>query len=223
MAIKIAINGFGRIGRCVGRLAMQDPNIELVAVNDLTSPEQLAFLFKYDSVHDRYAGDVKIVDSGISIDGHVVKVSAIRNPAELPWGELDVDLVLEYTGIFRERDKAALHMEAGAKINVIISAPGKNVDLTMAISVNSDQFKPEMTIIDVASCTTNCLAPVAKVLNDAFGIEYGMMTTVHSYTNDQSLLDLPHSSDFRRARAAAVNMIPTSTGAAISVTKVLPE
>ncbi len=223
MAIKIAINGFGRIGRCVGRLAMQDPNIELVAVNDLTSPEQLAFLFKYDSVHGRYAGDVKVVDGGISIDGHVVKVSAIRNPAELPWGELGVDLVLECTGIFRERDKAALHMEAGAKMGVIISAPGKNVDLTMAMGVNSDQFKPEMTIIDVASCTTNCLAPVAKVLNDAFGIEYGMMTTVHSYTNDQSLLDLPHSSDFRRARAAAVNMIPTSTGAAISVTKVLPE
>lgn len=223
MAIKIAINGFGRIGRCVGRLAMQDPNIELVAVNDLTSPEQLAFLFKYDSVHGRYPGEVKVVEGGISVDGRVIKVSAIRNPAELPWGELGVDLVLECTGIFRDREKAAQHLEAGAKMGVIVSAPGKGLDLTMVMGVNDDQFKPEMQIIDVASCTTNCLAPVAKVLNDTFGIEYGMMTTVHSYTNDQSLLDLPHPSDFRRARAAAANMIPTSTGAAISVTKVLPE
>ncbi|MBA2663440.1 MAG: type I glyceraldehyde-3-phosphate dehydrogenase [Bradymonadaceae bacterium] len=223
MAIKIAINGFGRIGRCVGRLAMQDPNFELVGVNDLTSPEQLAFLFKYDSVHGRYPGEVKVSANGISVDGKEIRVTAIRNPAELPWGELGVDLVLECTGIFRKRDEAARHLEAGAKLGVIISAPGKGVDLSMAMGVNHDKFDASMKIVDVASCTTNCLAPVAKVLHDSFGIEHGLMTTVHSYTNDQSLLDLAHPQDFRRARAAAVNLIPTSTGAAVAVTSVLPE
>ncbi|RAL21210.1 type I glyceraldehyde-3-phosphate dehydrogenase [Lujinxingia litoralis] len=222
MATKIAINGFGRIGRCVGRIALADPNVELVAVNDLTSPEQLAVLFKYDSVHGTYPGKVEAVEGGILIDGKLLKVSALRDPAELPWGELGVDMVVESTGVFRKREQAARHLEAGAK-RVLISAPGKGVDLSMCMGVNQDDFKPEMKIVDVASCTTNCLAPVAKVLDDVFGIEKGLMTTVHSYTNDQVILDTPHPSDFRRARAAAVNMIPTTTGAAIAVTKVLPQ
>ncbi|MFU8804898.1 MAG: type I glyceraldehyde-3-phosphate dehydrogenase [Bradymonadaceae bacterium] len=222
MTIKIAINGFGRIGRCVARIAMNDPNVEVVGVNDLTSADQLAFLFKYDSVHGAYGGQVEAREGAINIDGKDIKVTAIRNPAELPWKELGVDIVMECTGIFRARDKAALHLEAGAR-KVIVSAPGKGLDLTMAVGVNHDKYRPEMQIIDVASCTTNCLAPVAKVLNDGWGIERGLMTTVHSYTNDQALLDTPHPSDLRRARAAAVNMIPTSTGAAIAVTKVLPE
>jgi glyceraldehyde 3-phosphate dehydrogenase len=222
MTIKIAINGFGRIGRCVARIALQDPAIELVGINDLTSAEQLAFLFKYDTVHGQYKGQVEVGDGFLAIDGKKIKVTAIRNPEELPWGELGVDVVHECTGIFRKRDAAAKHLTAGAK-KVIVSAPGKGLDLTMAMGVNHDQYKDAMQIIDVASCTTNCLAPVAKVLNDNWGIERGLMTTVHSYTNDQALLDTPHSSDFRRARAAAQNMIPTSTGAAIAVTQVLPE
>lgn len=221
MATKIGINGFGRIGRCVARIAMNDPDVELVAVNDLTSPEKLALLFKYDTVHGIYKGDVKAVDGGIEIDGKVLKVFSQRDPAELPWGDLGVDYVLECTGFFRERDKAAKHLAAGAK-KVIISAPGKNVDLSLCMGVNHDDYESTMQIIDVASCTTNCLAPIAKVLNDHFEIISGLMTTVHSYTNDQALLDTPHS-DPRRARAGAANMIPTSTGAAIAVTRVLPE
>ena len=221
MTTKIGINGFGRLGRCVARIALQDPDVELVAVNDLTSPEQLALLFKYDSVHGTFDGDVKAVDGGIEINGKTLKVFSQRDPAELPWGDLGVDYVLECTGIFRDREKAAKHLAAGAK-KVIISAPGKNVDLSLCMGVNNDDYDSSMEIIDVASCTTNCLAPIAKVLNDSFGIVSGLMTTVHSYTNDQVILDTPHK-DFRRARAAATNMIPTSTGAAIAVTKVLPE
>ena len=222
MTTKIAINGFGRIGRCVARIALNDPELELVAVNDLTSPEQLANLFKYDSVHGRYDGDVKVTDNGLTVDGVEIKVFSVRDPSELPWGDLGVEVVLESTGIFRDRDKAAKHLEAGAK-KVVVSAPGKNLDLSMCMGVNHNEYTSDMEIIDVASCTTNCLAPIAKVLNDSFGIETGLMTTVHSYTNDQNVLDAPHSKDFRRARAAAVNMIPTSTGAAVAVTRVLPE
>ncbi len=221
MAIKIGINGFGRIGRAVGRIAAKDPNIDLVAINDLTSPDQLAYLFKYDTVHGRWDGDVSVEGSTITIDGDAIEISSERDPSKLNWGEKGVDLVLECTGFFRKREDAAKHIEAGAK-KVLISAPGKGVDMTVVMGVNHDDYKPEFDIIDVASCTTNCLAPVAKVLDDAFGIERGLMTTIHSYTNDQRLLDAPHSKDFRRARAAAQNMVPTSTGAAIAVTRVLP-
>lgn len=222
MAIKIAINGFGRIGRCVARIAANDPNVDLVAINDLTSPEQLAYLFKYDSVHGKFDGSAELVDGNLIVNGDKMKVLSERDPSKLPWKELGVDYVLECTGFFRKREDAAKHIEAGAKF-VLISAPGKDVDMTFVMGVNHEKFTADMTIIDVASCTTNCLAPVAKVLNDSFGIEYGMLTTIHSYTNDQSLLDSPHSKDFRRARAAAVNMVPTSTGAAVAVSRALPE
>jgi glyceraldehyde 3-phosphate dehydrogenase len=222
MALKIAINGFGRIGRAVGRIAAKDPNIDLVAINDLTSPEQLAYLFKYDTVHGRYDGDVSVDGNKINIDGDIIEISSERDPAKLAWGEKGVDYVLECTGFFRKRADAAKHLEAGAK-KVLISAPGKGVDMTVVMGVNHKDYKAEFDIIDVASCTTNCLAPIAKVLDDAFGIEHGLMTTIHSYTNDQSLLDAPHPSDFRRARAAAQNMVPTSTGAAVAVTRALPQ
>lgn len=222
MAIKIGINGFGRIGRCVARIAAGNDNVDLVAINDLTSAEQLAYLFKYDSTHGTFAGDVELGDNAITIAGDHVKVFSERDPSNIPWGDLGVDYVLECTGMFRKREDAAKHLGAGAKF-VLLSAPGKGVDMTCVMGVNHETFTPDMEIIDVASCTTNCLAPVAKVLNDAFGIDKGLMTTIHAYTNDQSLLDSPHSKDFRRARAAAVNMVPTSTGAAVAVTRALPE
>ena len=221
MAIKIAINGFGRIGRLVARAALADKNVDLVAVNDLTSAEQLAYLFKYDSTHGRFPGEVKLEGNAITANGDTFQVLAERDPAKLPWGELGVDYVIESTGHFRKRDDAAKHLSAGAKF-VLLSAPGKGVDMTLVMGVNQDHFKPEMEIIDVASCTTNCLAPVAKVLHESFGIEHGLMTTIHSYTNDQSLLDTPHPSDFRRARSAGINMVITSTGAAVAVTRALP-
>lgn len=222
MAIKIAINGFGRIGRCVARIAANDPNVDLVAINDLTSPEQLAYLFKYDSAHGKFDGTSEYKDGNFIVNGDKMKVFSERDPSKLPWKELGVDYVLECTGFFRKREDAAKHIEAGAKF-VLISAPGKGVDMTFVKGVNHEKFTKDMTIIDVASCTTNCLAPIAKVLNDSFGIQSGMITTIHSYTNDQSLLDSPHSKDFRRARAAAVNMVPTSTGAAVAVSRALPE
>lgn len=221
MTIKIAINGFGRIGRAVGRIAAMDPNIDLVAINDLDSPEALAHLFKYDTVHGRFKGDVSVEGDTLTINGDAVKVTQIRNLEELPWGELGVDYVFECTGIFRKRADAAKHITAGAK-KVLISAPGKGVDMTVVMGVNHGDYTDEMEVVDVASCTTNCLAPVAKVLNDVFGIQHGLMTTIHSYTNDQRLLDATHK-DLRRARAAAQNMVPTTTGAAIAVTRVLPE
>ena len=221
MTLKIGINGFGRIGRAVGRIAAKDPNIDLVGINDLTSPEQLAHLFKYDSVHGRFDGEVSVSGDKLIIDGDEILITSERDPTKLDWGGRGVDFVLECTGIFRKRADAAKHLEAGAK-KVLISAPGKNVDMTIVLGVNHKDYKTEFDIVDVASCTTNCLAPVAKVLNDAFGIKYGLMTTIHSYTNDQRLLDAPHS-DLRRARAAAVNMVPTTTGAAIAVARVLPE
>jgi len=222
MAIKIGINGFGRIGRCVLRAGWKNPELEFVAVNDLTDPKTLAHLLKYDSVHGRMAAEVKPEEDAITVDGKEIKICSVRNPPELPWGDLGVDIVLECTGLFRSKDKAEGHRQAGAK-KVIISAPAKEEDLAVVIGVNHVKYDPENhNIISNASCTTNCLAPPAKVINDTFGIEKGLMTTIHSYTNDQRILDLPHS-DLRRARAAALSMIPTTTGAAKAVGLVLPE
>ncbi len=223
--VRIAINGFGRIGRNTFR-AIYDRNlqdkVEVVAVNDLTDAKTLAHLLKYDSVHGRFQRDVRVEGDSIVVDGKAVKVFSEKDPANLPWKDLGVELVIEATGLFRERDKAAKHLEAGAK-RVIISAPAKGEDITIVMGVNHDKYDPEKHyIVSNASCTTNCLAPVVKVLHEKFGIVKGLMTTVHSYTNDQRILDLPHR-DLRRARAAAVSIIPTTTGAAIAVTKVIPE
>ncbi|MGB1656336.1 MAG: type I glyceraldehyde-3-phosphate dehydrogenase [Longimicrobiales bacterium] len=224
MAIRVAINGFGRIGRNVLRSAKQAGNtdIDFVAVNDLTSPETLAHLLKYDSVHGRYPGSVEVSDEGLIVDGDPIKVFSERDPAALPWSDLGVDVVIESTGIFRDHAGASKHIEAGAR-KVIISAPGKNEDITIVLGVNQDAYDPaNHHIISNASCTTNCLAPVVKVLSDEFGFRHGLMTTIHAYTNDQRILDLPHS-DLRRARAAAMSMIPTTTGAAKATGLVLPE
>ncbi len=222
MALRVAINGFGRIGRMVLRAALKDKNFEFVAINDLTDAKTLAHLFKYDSVHGIFPGKVEAGDGQLIINGKPIKILAVRNPEELPWKKEKVDLVLECTGIFTSREKAELHLKAGAK-KVIISAPATNEDITIVMGVNHQLYDPKKhNIISNASCTTNCLAPVAKVLQDTFGIEKGLVTTVHSYTNDQNILDLPHK-DLRRARAAAMSMIPTTTGAAKAVSLVLPE
>ena len=222
MGVKVAINGFGRIGRCFFRLAFGDPDVEIVAINDITDPKTLAHLLKYDSVHGIYDKDVSWGDDYIEVDGKKLKVYAIKDPAQLPWSELGVEVALESTGLFRDREKAAKHLEAGAK-KVVISAPAKQPDISIVLGVNQDKYDPaNHSIISNASCTTNCLAPVVKVLMDNFGIVRGSMTTIHSYTNDQRLLDLPHK-DLRRARAAAMNMIITSTGAAKAVGEVIPE
>jgi glyceraldehyde 3-phosphate dehydrogenase len=223
MALRVAINGFGRIGRLVLRAIVESGrrDIEVVAVNDLGPVETNAHLLRYDSVHGRFPAQVSVDGEYIIAAGHKIKVTAIKNPAELPHRELGVDIALECTGLFTARDKAALHLDAGAK-RVLISAPGENADLTVVYGVNHDQLTREMQIISNASCTTNCLVPVAKVLNDAVGIERGMMTTIHSYTGDQPTLDTMHK-DLYRARAAALSMIPTSTGAAKAVGLVLPE
>jgi glyceraldehyde 3-phosphate dehydrogenase (phosphorylating) len=222
MATKVAINGFGRIGRNVFRAAINTPDIEIVAVNDLTDPQTLAHLLKYDSVHGTFAAEVSATDGVIVVNGKTIQVCSDTNPANLPWGRLGVEIIIEATGHFTKGPAAAKHIEAGAR-KVIISAPGKEVDLTVCIGVNEDQYDPARHhVISNASCTTNCLAPVAKILLQEFGIVRGMMTTVHAYTNDQRILDLPHD-DLRRARAAALSMIPTSTGAAKAVALVLPE
>jgi len=222
MAVKVGINGFGRIGRLFYRAAAGDPDIDIVAVNDLTDPKTLAYLFKYDSIHGIYKGDCKAGEGSIEIDGKEVKVLSERDPAALPWGDLGVQIVVESTGRFTNRADAAKHLEAGAK-RVIISAPAKEEDITIVMGVNEDKYDPSSHfIISNASCTTNCLAPLAKVLLENFGIEHGLMTTVHAYTNDQSILDQPHK-DLRRARAAALSIIPTTTGAAKAVSLVLPE
>ncbi|GAA5346303.1 glyceraldehyde-3-phosphate dehydrogenase (NAD+) [Planifilum fimeticola] len=219
---KIGINGFGRIGRNVFRALMDHPELEVVAVNDLTDAGTLAHLFKYDSVHGRLEADVEVTDEGFAVNGRPVKVLAERDPANLPWGELGVDLVVESTGRFRKREDAAKHLQGGAK-KVIISAPAKDEDVTIVMGVNEDSYDPaNHHVISNASCTTNCLAPVVKVLHQKFGVRRGLMTTVHSYTNDQQILDLPHK-DLRRARAAGMSIIPTTTGAAAAVAKVLPE
>ncbi|WP_303850060.1 type I glyceraldehyde-3-phosphate dehydrogenase [Seleniivibrio woodruffii] len=223
MGVKLGINGFGRIGRCTLRAIIQRGlDVEIVAINDLTDTKTLAHLLKYDSVHGPAKFDVEAAEDGIIINGKKVKICAEKDPALLPWKEMGVEVVLESTGRFTKGPLAQKHIDAGAK-KVVISAPGEDVDLTLVIGVNDSQYdKTKHHIISNASCTTNCLAPVAKVLNDTFGLKKGIMTTVHAYTNDQNVLDLPHK-DLRRARACAVSMIPTSTGAAKAVGLVLPE
>ena len=222
MTIKVGINGFGRIGRNAFRAAMANPALEIVAVNDLTDAETLAHLLKYDSIHGILDAEVKAEKDAIVVNGKAIKVLAERDPAALPWGALGIDVVVESTGRFTDADKAAAHIKAGAK-KVIISAPAKGEDITIVMGVNEDKYDAaKHNIISNASCTTNCLAPMAKVIHEKFGIKHGMMTTVHSYTNDQMILDLPHK-DLRRARAAAMSIIPTTTGAAKAVALVLPE
>ncbi len=222
MAIKVAINGFGRIGRLVFRHAYGDPRFDLVAVNDLTSPETLAHLLKYDSVHGRFPGKVTATRTGIKVGTEAFDVLSERDPSKLPWKKLDVDVVVESTGLFTKRDDAAKHLAAGAK-RVLISAPATDPDIMIVMGVNDKLFdRKSHKIISTASCTTNCLAPVARVLHETFGIKQGFMTTIHAYTNDQRILDQPHK-DLRRARAAAVSIIPTTTGAARAVSKVMPE
>jgi glyceraldehyde 3-phosphate dehydrogenase len=222
MAVKFAINGFGRIGRCILRAVLsRNEDIEIVAINDLDKPATLAHLFKYDSVHRAWPGEVRATEKGIVVDGREIAVYAERDPAKLPWKQHNVDVVLECTGRFTQKDDAAKHLAAGAK-KVVISAPAKGPDMTIAFGINQGAYDPaKHHIISNASCTTNCLAPLAKVLHESFGIEHGLMTTIHSYTNDQRILDLPHE-DLRRARAAALSMIPTSTGAAKAIGEVLP-
>ncbi len=224
MTTRIAINGFGRIGRQVFK-AIQEKyadTLEVVAINDLFSAEMNAHLLKYDTNYGRYPGTVEVKDGNLIVNGKEIKVFAQRDPSQLPWGDLGIDIVVESTGVFREREKAAMHLQAGAK-KVIISAPAKGPDITIVLGVNHEQYDPaKHHIISNASCTTNCLAPAAKVVNDNFGIIRGVMTTVHAYTNDQRILDLPHK-DLRRARAAAMNIIPTTTGAAKALALVIPE
>ncbi|OQP07524.1 type I glyceraldehyde-3-phosphate dehydrogenase [Geobacillus sp. 46C-IIa] len=222
MTVKIGINGFGRIGRNVFRAALKNPNIEVVAVNDLTDANTLAHLLKYDSVHGQLDAEVSVSGNNLVVNGKEIIVKAERDPAQLAWNEIGVEIVVESTGRFTKREDAAKHLEAGAK-KVIISAPATNEDITIVMGVNQDKYDPKNHhVISNASCTTNCLAPFAKVLHEKFGIIRGMMTTVHSYTNDQQILDLPHK-DLRRARAAAESIIPTTTGAAKAVALVLPE
>lgn len=222
MARKIAINGFGRIGRVVFRILEDDPEVDIVAINDLTDPKTLAHLLRYDSVHRGFDREVTVDGDALVVGGRRVRITAERDPAKLAWGDVGAELILECTGVFRNKEKAAGHFAAGAK-KVLISAPAKggSIDQTIVIGVNDGDLKDEHTVVSNGSCTTNCLAPVVKVIDDAFGVEHGVMTTIHSYTNDQQLLDLPHS-DLRRARAAAMSMIPTSTGAAKAIGLVLP-
>jgi glyceraldehyde 3-phosphate dehydrogenase len=224
MAIRVGINGFGRIGRQVVRALKEKYAgvVDVVAFNDLGDLETMAHLFRYDSNYGKFHGTVEVRDGALAINGDAVKALAEKDPAKIPWGDLGCDIVLESTGVFTDREKAAAHMQGGAK-KVIISAPAKKPDLTICLGVNEEKYDPaKHHIVSNASCTTNCLAPVAKVVFDSFGIKRGMMTTIHSYTNDQRILDLPHK-DLRRARAAAVSMIPTSTGAAQAVALVIPE
>lgn len=222
MALRVAINGFGRIGRNLVRCSINDPNIEFVAVNDLTKPDVLAHLLKYDSVLGRFDGSVEVGDGSLSVSGKPIRVFSEKDPDKLNWSSLGAQIVVESTGLFTEAEKARLHLKGTVK-KVVISAPGKNVDGTFCIGVNEDTYDAaKHNIISNASCTTNCLAPLAKVLDDRFGIEAGFMTTIHSYTNDQNLLDLQHR-DLRRARAAAINMVPSTTGAAKAIGLVLPK
>ncbi len=221
MSVKVGINGFGRIGRSFFR-ACRGYDIDIVAVNDLTDSKTLAHLLRYDSVHGIYPGEISAGEDYIEVDGRKIKVLAQKDPSEIPWGELGVDVVIESTGIFRDREKAKLHLEKGAK-KVIISAPAKNPDITIVMGVNHEKYNPkDHNIISNASCTTNCLAPVLKVLLESYGIVRGYMVTVHAYTNDQRILDLPHK-DLRRARSAAINIVPTTTGAAKAIGEVIPE
>ena len=222
MAVKVGINGFGRIGRNFFRAAYKDPSLQIVAVNDITDAKTLAHLLKYDSVHGRFEASVEVRENAIAVNGKEVQVLACKDAADLPWGKLGVEIVIESTGRYTDRDGAGKHIAAGAK-RVLISAPAKGEDGTFVMGVNEKTFDPaKHFILSNASCTTNCLAPVAKVLLDSFGIERGLMTTIHAYTNDQKILDLPHK-DLRRARAAGMSMIPTTTGAAKAVSLVIPE
>jgi len=222
MTVKVGINGFGRIGRNVFRQSLKNDQVEIVAINDLTDANMLAHLLKYDSVHGKLEEEISVNGSNLVVDGKEINVLSERDPENLGWGDLGVEIVIESTGIFTEKEAAEKHIKAGAK-KVIISAPAKGEDLTIVMGVNDDKYDPaQHHVVSNASCTTNCLAPFAKVLNDNFGIKRGLMTTIHSYTNDQQILDLPHK-DYRRARAAAQNIIPTSTGAAKAVGLVLPE
>ncbi|MDZ7821853.1 MAG: type I glyceraldehyde-3-phosphate dehydrogenase [Candidatus Marinimicrobia bacterium] len=222
MSIRVGINGFGRIGRLVFRELQNRKDLEVVAINDLTDAKTLAHLLKYDSVHKKYNGDVSSKEDSIVVDGKAIRVYSEKDPAQLPWKDLGVEYVVEATGVFRKRDQIAKHLEAGAK-KVVLTVPAKDkIDNMIVLGVNDNDLKESDQIVSNASCTTNCLAPVAKVLNDAFGIVKGLMTTVHAYTNDQQILDLPHK-DLRRARAAAMSIIPTTTGAAAAVGKVIPD
>lgn len=222
MATKIGINGFGRIGRAVFRASLENDNVEIVSINDLTDANMLAHLLKYDTVHGNLKQSVTVNGDNLVVDGKEIRITAEKDPAQIPWGQAGVEIVVEATGRFADGESAGKHLEGGAK-KVIISAPGKNVDATFVMGVNENTYDASKHhVMSNASCTTNCLAPFAKVLNDKFGIKRGLMNTVHSYTNDQQILDLPHS-DYRRARAAAENIIPTSTGAAKAVALVLPE
>jgi glyceraldehyde 3-phosphate dehydrogenase len=223
MSIKVGINGFGRFGRNVFRAAISDRDIDFVAVNDITDAQTLAHLLKYDSVHGILKEDVEVSDEVIKVAGREIKVLKIKDPADLPWNELGVEVVIESTGLFRDRESATKHLSAGAR-KVIITAPAKGEDITIVLGVNEKDYRDsEHHIISNASCTTNCLAPVVKVLHDTFGVEKGIMSTIHSYTSDQMLLDAPHKGDLRRARAAGLSMVPTTTGAAKAVTLVIPE
>jgi len=222
MAIKVGINGFGRIGRLVFRRCKELDGFDFVGINDLTDAKTLAHLLKYDSVHGKYNGTIKVEGSDIIVDGDRIKISAEKDPANLKWGDLQTDIVIESTGVFRTKEACLKHVEAGAKKVILTVPPKGEIDAMVVLGVNDEVLKGNEQVISNASCTTNCLAPMVKVLNDAFGVEKGFMTTVHSYTNDQRLLDLPHS-DLRRSRAAALSIIPTTTGAAKAVGKVIPE
>ena len=223
MAVKVAINGFGRIGRLALRLMIENNDFEVVAINDLTDAKTLAHLFKYDSAQGRFNGEIEVKEGAFVVNGKEIKVTAERNPADLPWGELGVDVVLECTGFFTSQEKAGLHLEAGAK-KVVISAPATGDIKTIVYNVNQDILDGTETVISGASCTTNCLAPMAKVLNDKYGVQKGFMTTIHAYTNDQNTLDAPHGKgDLRRGRAAAASIVPNSTGAAKAIGLVIPE
>ncbi|MFH1837625.1 MAG: type I glyceraldehyde-3-phosphate dehydrogenase [Candidatus Omnitrophota bacterium] len=222
MAVKVGINGFGRIGRMVFRIMAERGGFEVVAINDLTDAKTLAHLLKYDSTHGKFKGTVEVKGNSLVVNGKEIEILSIKNPAELPWKAKGAQVVIESTGVFRKREQIALHIAGGAK-KVILTVPSKDaIDNMIVLGVNDAALKAEDEIVSNASCTTNCLAPMVKVLNDAFGVERGLMTTVHAYTNDQSILDLPHS-DLRRARAAAENIIPTTTGAAAAVGKIIPE
>ncbi len=223
MSVRVAINGFGRIGRLVTRHLKAHGGFELVAINDLTSPEMLGYLLAHDSVHRSFPGTVKVEGSELVVDGHRVRVLAERDPSALPWRDLGVQYVFEATGLFRSRDKAGAHLEAGAE-RVVITAPGKDVDATFVMGVNHQLYDPAVhQVVSNASCTTNCLAPMVKVVHETVGLTHGWLTTTHAYTNDQRILDVQHSKDLRRARAAAVNIIPTSTGAAKAIGLVYPQ
>ena len=222
MSVKIGINGFGRIGRSVFRILSDRDDVQVVAINDLFENEQLVYLLKYDTVMGVFEKEVRADDDFLYVDGHQIAMTAEKDPAKIPWGKLGVDIVIESTGVFTKKEQLQKHLEAGAK-KVILTVPAKDeIDATIVVGVNDDQLKPEHKLVSNASCTTNCLAPVAKILDEKFGLEEGFMTTVHAYTNDQRLADVPHK-DFRRSRAATQNIIPTTTGAARTVGKVLPQ